>query len=55
MNLQEGIRYFDKKIKFYQALGSEMFGNLSLQNLPIRESLLFDPVSPFGISKASAH
>jgi GDPmannose 4,6-dehydratase len=55
MNLLDGIRQFDKKIRFYQASSSEMFGNVSLQNLPIRESLLFHPVSPYGISKASAH
>lgn len=55
INLLEGIRRFDRKIRFYQASSSEMFGNVSLQNLPIRESLLFHPVSPYGISKASAH
>ncbi|SFO74259.1 GDPmannose 4,6-dehydratase [Algoriphagus ornithinivorans] len=55
MNLLEGIRRFDKKIRFYQASSSEMFGNVSLQNLPIKESLLFHPASPYGISKASAH
>ncbi|MCS5489175.1 GDP-mannose 4,6-dehydratase [Algoriphagus limi] len=55
MNLLDAIRQFDKKIRFYQASSSEMFGNVTLQNLPIRESLLFHPVSPYGISKASAH
>ncbi|WP_296705570.1 GDP-mannose 4,6-dehydratase [Algoriphagus sp.] len=55
MNLLEGIRQFDKNIRFYQASSSEMFGSVSLKNLPIRESLLFHPVSPYGISKASAH
>lgn len=55
MNLLEGIRQVNKKIRFYQASSSEMFGNVSLQHLPIRESLLFHPVSPYGISKASAH
>ncbi|SDD38776.1 GDPmannose 4,6-dehydratase [Algoriphagus faecimaris] len=55
MNLLDGVRQFDRKIRFYQASSSEMFGNVSFQNLPIRESLLFHPVSPYGISKASAH
>lgn len=55
MNLLEGIRSFNKKIRFYQASSSEMFGNVNLHNLPIKESLLFHPVSPYGISKASAH
>lgn len=55
INLLEGIRKVKPNIRFYQASSSEMFGNVSLHNLPIRESLLFHPVSPYGISKASAH
>ncbi|MCU0450494.1 MAG: GDP-mannose 4,6-dehydratase [Bernardetiaceae bacterium] len=55
INLLEAIRQFNRRIRFYQASSSEMFGSVSLANLPIRESLLFYPVSPYGISKASAH
>lgn len=55
LNILEAIRTTDPSIRFYQASSSEMFGNVALQNLPIRESLLFHPVSPYGISKASAH
>ena len=55
INLLEAIRGINKDIKFYQASSSEMFGNVSLSSLPIKESLLFHPVSPYGISKASAH
>ncbi|MEQ8688267.1 MAG: GDP-mannose 4,6-dehydratase [Imperialibacter sp.] len=55
MNLLEAIKKIDKSIRFYQASSSEMFGNVALQSLPIKESLLFHPVSPYGISKASAH
>ncbi len=54
-NLLECIRLVNNDIRYYQASSSEMFGNVSLKNLPISESLLFHPVSPYGISKASAH
>jgi len=52
-NLLESIKTLDKKIKFYQASSSEMFG--SANNLPFTEESIFHPVSPYGISKASAH
>jgi GDPmannose 4,6-dehydratase len=55
IHLLEAIRQVNPRIKFYQASSSEMFGNVAPQNLPIRESLQFHPVSPYGISKASAH
>jgi len=52
-NILESIKILDKKIKFYQASSSEMFG--STNNLPFTEKSIFHPVSPYGISKASAH
>lgn len=52
-NLLESIKITDKTIKFYQASSSEMFG--SVNTLPFLESSIFHPVSPYGISKASAH
>jgi len=52
-NLLESINITDKKIKFYQASSSEMFG--SANQLPFIEQSIFHPVSPYGISKASAH
>jgi len=52
-NILESIKTLDKKIKFYQASSSEMFG--SANNLPFTEKSVFHPVSPYGISKASAH
>jgi len=54
-NLLESIRVTNKNIKFYQASSSEMFGNVSSDKLPIRETLHFNPASPYGVSKASAH
>ena len=44
---------FEKKIKFYQAGTSEMFGSTKdkFQN----ENTSFQPVSPYGVSKCFAH
>ncbi len=55
INWLEEIKNINKDIRFYQASSSEMFGDVQLHHLPIKESLLFHPVSPYGISKASAH
>lgn len=52
-SLLESIRITDQSIKFYQASSSEMFG--SVNQLPLKETSVFHPVSPYGISKASAH
>jgi GDPmannose 4,6-dehydratase len=49
------IQSFDPGIKFYQASSSEMFGNVRPTDLPLKESLIFRPASPYGISKAAAH
>jgi GDPmannose 4,6-dehydratase len=54
-NILEAIREVSPMTRFYQASSSEMFGNAGHHNLPIKESFLFHPVSPYGISKASAH
>jgi GDPmannose 4,6-dehydratase len=51
----ECIKVHDQSIKFYQASSSEMFGNVRTQDLPLKESLIFRPASPYGISKAAAH
>ena len=32
-----------------------MFGNIPQSDLPVKESLIFKPASPYGISKAAAH
>jgi GDPmannose 4,6-dehydratase len=52
-NLLEATRIINKKIKFYQASSSEMYGRV--HSLPISESTVFHPLSPYAISKASAH
>jgi len=49
----EAIRLVDKKIKFYQASSSEMFGKV--QEVPQTESTPFYPRSPYGVAKVYAH
>jgi GDPmannose 4,6-dehydratase len=55
LNWLYAIKTADSKIKFYQASSSEMFGNVPVEDLPLKESLIFRPASPYGISKAAAH
>jgi len=55
INILESIRIVNQKVKFYHASSSEMFGNIEEKNLPIKETLLFHPTSPYGISKVAAH
>ncbi len=55
INILEAIRKHSIDTKYYQASSSEMFGNIGIENLPLKESVLFHPASPYGISKASAH
>jgi GDPmannose 4,6-dehydratase len=55
INILEAIRLKSPETKYYQASSSEMFGNIGVENLPLKESVLFHPASPYGISKASAH
>ena len=53
LSLLEAIRNSDKKIKFYQASSSEMYGGSSQQSL--NEESVFDPKSPYAASKVFAH
>ncbi len=55
INILEAIRNLNSSVRFYQASSSEMFGNLKEENLPVKETLLFHPTSPYGISKVAAH
>lgn len=49
----EAIRQVDKKIRFYQASSSEMFGKVS--ETPQNEKTPFYPRSPYGVAKLYAH
>ena len=51
--LLEAIRYSEKKIKFYQASSSEMYGG-RLKEL-LDEDSPFEPKSPYAASKVFAH
>ena len=53
LNLQEAIRLVNKKIKFYQASTSELFGKV--QEIPQSEHTPFYPRSPYAVSKQFAH
>jgi GDPmannose 4,6-dehydratase len=49
----EAIRHLDKKIKFYQASSSEMFGKV--REVPQKETTPFYPRSPYGVAKVYGH
>lgn len=49
LNLLNIIKSTKKKIKFYQASTSEMFGNQN--KMPLNENSIMEPASPYGISK----
>lgn len=53
LNLLEAIRIIDRKIRFYQASTSEMFGKV--QAIPQSETTAFYPRSPYGVAKLYAH
>ena len=53
LSLMEAIRYSDKKIKFYQASSSEMFGGEGKSMLNEESPLI--PKSPYAASKIFAH
>ncbi len=53
LNLLEAIRTVNRKIRFYQASTSEMFGKV--QAVPQTESTPFYPRSPYGVAKLYAH
>lgn len=49
----EAIRLVNRKIKFYQASSSEMFGKV--KEIPQNENTPFHPRSPYGVAKAYGH
>ncbi len=49
----EAVRAVDRKIRFYQASSSEMFGKV--QAVPQDESTPFYPRSPYGVAKLYGH
>lgn len=53
LNILEAIRLIKPSIRFYQASTSEMYGKI--ERMPIDEESKFHPLSPYAISKVSAH
>jgi len=57
LNILEATRLYSgdapRAVKFYQASSSEMFGNTT--ESPQRETTVFRPRSPYGVSKVFAH
>ncbi len=53
LTLLEAIRIVNRKIRFYQASTSEMFGKV--QSIPQVEDTPFYPRSPYGVAKLYAH
>ncbi|MFQ5753807.1 MAG: GDP-mannose 4,6-dehydratase, partial [bacterium] len=49
----EAIRLVNRKIRFYQASSSEMFGKVA--EVPQNEQTVFYPRSPYGVAKLYAH
>lgn len=49
----EAVRLVNKKIKFYQASSSEMFGKVT--ETPQKETTRFHPRSPYGVAKVYGH
>ncbi len=49
----EAIKLVDKKIRFYQASSSEMFGKV--KEVPQTETTPFHPRSPYGVAKVYGH
>ncbi len=49
----EAIKLVDKKIRFYQASSSEMFGKV--REVPQTEKTSFYPRSPYGVAKVYGH
>ncbi|MBE2255537.1 MAG: GDP-mannose 4,6-dehydratase [Ignavibacteria bacterium] len=54
-NLLEAIRIINPAIRFYNSSSSEMYGKVRQEDLPVTERSVLHPVSPYSISKASAH
>ena len=53
LTILEAIKNLDKKIKYYQASSSEMYGGNSTE--PLDENSPFNPLSPYAAGKLFAH
>src|SRR4051812_47388109 len=53
LRMLEAVRIVNKRIRFYQASSSEMFGKV--RETPQSEATPFHPRSPYGVAKAYGH
>ena len=53
LNILEVIRFLNPDIRFYNASSSDCFGDTGKN--PANEETPFNPCSPYGVAKASAH
>jgi GDPmannose 4,6-dehydratase len=53
LNLLEAVRFLGRTTKIYHASSSESFGDTGTR--PAKETTPFNPHSPYGVAKASAH
>ena len=55
LNILEACRMLKKKVKFYQASSSEMFGNSIDKDGYQRKTTPMNPISPYGCAKVMAY
>ena len=55
LNILEAIRIHNKKIKFYNAASSEMYGNNKNKDGTQNENTKFDPKSPYAVAKLASY
>ncbi len=55
IRILDAIKDANLPVKFYQASSSEMFGQVSENNLPITEKTPFHPRSPYGCAKVYSY
>jgi GDPmannose 4,6-dehydratase len=53
MNWLEAIRMLSPGVRLYHASSSEMYGNVT--NACVEPTTLFNPISPYAVSKVAAH
>jgi len=54
-NFLEAIRKVNPKIRFFHPSSGDMYGTLKKEDMPVTESSILRPISPYGASKVSSH
>lgn len=53
LNLIESVRKLDLRTRILSVGSSEEYGNINADNLPLREDLPLDPISPYAVARVS--